>query len=195
MPITTLRTLCSHLSSSVSLSPTPQPPTPLAAPAAAASGGGACSFKLACWLDELSNHSTDEALAIAKSVGAEYVWFTNIYDEGGHLNPRWLWELSDAEIDALVAKVAAHGLKLYQICTRGNPNAGAGCFHNIRVEDVSPNFLSEQGTEFRQCAPTPLASGGVRGTREGVLLMISSAGTWTRCCGRWRSRTAWGWAW
>ena len=75
-------------------------------------------------------------------------------DEGGQLNPRWLWELSDAEIDVLAAKVAAHGLKLYQICTRGNPNAGAGCFHNIRVEDVSPDFLSEQGTEFRQCAPT-----------------------------------------
>ena len=158
MPITTLRTLCSHLSSSSSSPPAPTH-TPLT-PSPAASGGGACSFKLACWLDELSNHSTDEALAIAKSVGAEYVWFTNIYDEGGQLNPRWLWELSDAEIDALVAKVAAHGLKLYQICTRGNPNAGAGCFHNIRVEDVSPDFLSEQGTEFRQCAPTLLQRQG-----------------------------------
>ena len=89
---------------------------PSARPASPA--GPRCAFRLACWLDEMKLPLA-EGLAVAKRLGAEYVWFTELYGPGGA--GRWLGELSDAEVDAMAASVAAAGLRLYQV------TAAAGC--------------------------------------------------------------------
>jgi sugar phosphate isomerase/epimerase len=134
---------------------------------AAISGGGTrpavppssqCAFKLAVWLDEMKL-PLQQGLAVAKRLGAKYVWFTQLYDEpettpgstgGGSGGGRWISEMSDGEIDAMVATVAAAGLRLYQISCR-SLSGRFGCFHNIKLEDVPVDFLgADGGSEFAQ---------------------------------------------
>ena len=66
-------------------------------------------LKFAVWLDEMKL-PFDEALAVAKRIGAEYVWFTELPGETA------IAEMSDAEVDRMGERVARHDLKLYQIC-------------------------------------------------------------------------------
>eukprot|EP01045_Picozoa_sp_COSAG04_P040749 COSAG04_NODE_12052_length_673_cov_1.259582_1_plen_166_part_10 len=131
-----------------SFSPRNAPPHP--SPTADESSSGGCRFRLACWLDEMKL-PLDEGLAVAKRLGAEYVWFTELYAPEGEPG-QWISELTDAEVDAMAAAVADHGLKLYQICVR-SPVDRFGTFH---IVDAPPDgdFLRE-GTDFRQCATTP----------------------------------------
>ena len=56
-------------------------------------------FKLGMYLPEL-RLPFDEALAKAKDIGAEYVWFNSLPDEPP------IAEMSDAEIDRMGARVA-----------------------------------------------------------------------------------------
>ena len=51
----------------------------------------------------------DEALAVAKRIGAEYVWFAELPGE------TVIAEMSDAEVERMGERVARHGLKLFQI--------------------------------------------------------------------------------
>jgi len=79
-------------------------------------------FKLGMFLNEL-RLPFDEALAAAKDIGAEYVWFSNIQD-----GPE-IADMSDADIDRMAARVADHGLKLFLI-SASNP------FKQIHLTDI-----------------------------------------------------------
>jgi len=65
-------------------------------------------FKMGMFLNEL-RLPFDEALAAAKDIGAEYVWFDRLPGE----TP--IAEMSDAEVDRMADRVAGHGLKLFLI--------------------------------------------------------------------------------
>ena len=65
-------------------------------------------FKLGMYLPEL-RLPFDEALAKAKDIGAEYVWFNSLPDEPP------IAEMSDAEIDRMGERVAQHGLEIFVI--------------------------------------------------------------------------------
>ena len=65
-------------------------------------------FKLGMFLNEL-RLPFDEALATARDIGAEYVWFSQIPDE-----PE-IAEMNDAEIDRMAERVAEHDLRLFLI--------------------------------------------------------------------------------
>ncbi|MCZ6677964.1 MAG: hypothetical protein O7E52_12015 [Candidatus Poribacteria bacterium] len=86
-------------------------------------------FKLAIWLDEMKL-PFDEGLAVAKQIGATYVWFAELPGETA------IAQMSDAEVDTMGARVARHGLKLFQICA-GHP------FHNIRLMDLDPTSIQD----------------------------------------------------
>ena len=65
-------------------------------------------FKLGMFLNEL-RLPFDEALAVARDIGAEYVWFSKIPDE-----PE-VADMSDDAIDRMAKRVADHDLKLLLI--------------------------------------------------------------------------------
>ena len=65
-------------------------------------------FKLGMFLEELGL-PFDEALAVARDIGAEYVWFSHIPDE-----PE-IARMSDDAIDRMANRVADHDLKLLLI--------------------------------------------------------------------------------
>lgn len=159
---------------------------PVQAQPAATTTTGSCDFKLACWLDELGAVPLDDALAVAKEVAAEYVWFTNLYDEETNAR-KWIWQLDDEEIDAMVAKVSAKGLKLYQLCTLGGPSASAGPFHNIRLEDVPRDFLNEQRpSEFAHDLQALIRTMEIA-ARTGVGAVLAYSLSWS---GEWQAHSA-----
>ena len=65
-------------------------------------------FKLGMYLPEL-RLPFDKALAKAKDIGAEYVWFNSLPDEPP------ISEMSDAEVDRMGERVARHGLEIFLI--------------------------------------------------------------------------------
>ena len=94
-------------------------------------------FKLGMFLNEL-RLPFDEALAAAKDIGAEYVWFSNIPD-----GPE-IAGMSDAEIDRMAARVSDHGLKLFLI-SASNP------FKQIHLTDIdagAPTDNHEYRSQF-----------------------------------------------
>ena len=92
-------------------------------------------FKLGMYLPELGL-PFDEALATAKDIGAEYVWFNRVGDE----TP--MAEMSDAEVDRMAARVANAGLKLHLIAV-GNS------FKQLHLTDVTVDSMQDN-PEFRQ---------------------------------------------
>ena len=70
-------------------------------------------FKLSMFLHELQL-PFDEALATAREIGAEYVWFDTVDGE----TP--IAEMSDAEVDRVAERVAKHDLKLH-LMRSGSP--------------------------------------------------------------------------
>ena len=92
-------------------------------------------FKLGMYLPEL-RLPFDEALAKAKAIGAEYVWFNNLPDEPP------IAEMSDAEIDRMGERVAQHGLEIFLIGA-SNP------FKQIHLTDLDLDTL-ETHPAFRQ---------------------------------------------
>ncbi|MAG35779.1 MAG: hypothetical protein CL878_05985, partial [Dehalococcoidia bacterium] len=73
-------------------------------------------FKLGMYMPELGL-PFDDALALAKDIGADSVWFTSMGDE----TP--VAEMSDAEADRMAARVGKHGLELHVIAA-GSPFKG-----------------------------------------------------------------------
>ena len=65
-------------------------------------------FKLGMYLPEL-RLPFDKALAKAKDIGAEYVWFNSLPDEPP------IAEMSDAEVDRMGERVTRHGLEIFLI--------------------------------------------------------------------------------
>ena len=86
-------------------------------------------LKFGIWLDEMKL-PFDEALAVAKRIGAEYIWFAELPGETA------IAEMSDAEVDRMGERVTQHGLKLFQICAE-NP------FHYIRLMDLQPDSIQD----------------------------------------------------
>ena len=96
-------------------------------------------FKLGMFLNEL-RLPFDESLATAKDIGAEYVWFSRVPGE-----PE-IADMSDAEIDRVVEKVAEHGLKLFLISAT-NP------FKQVHLTDIdagSPGSNEEYASDLRE---------------------------------------------
>ena len=79
-------------------------------------------FKLGMFLNELGL-PFDEALAVARDIGAEYVWFERIPDEPD------IARMSDNAIDRMARRVADHDLKLFLISAL-NP------FKQIHLTDI-----------------------------------------------------------
>ncbi|MCZ6676025.1 MAG: sugar phosphate isomerase/epimerase [Candidatus Poribacteria bacterium] len=92
-------------------------------------------FKLGMYLPEL-RLPFDEALAKAKEIGAEYVWFNSLPDEPP------IAEMSDAEVDRMGDRVARHGLKIF-LLSAGNP------FKQIHLTDLSLETMPEH-PDFRK---------------------------------------------
>jgi len=93
------------------------------------------SFKTALFMNELQL-PLDEALETAKDIGVEYVWFTSLQDRPP------VAELTDAEVDEVGEKVAAHGLKLMLI-SADSP------FKFIHLTDLDADSLADH-PEFRK---------------------------------------------
>ena len=96
-----------------------------AAAAEAGERGGRVSgdpFELAVFLPEL-DLPLDPALAVARELGAGYVWFSRLVGEGP------IAELSDGEIDRIGRRVEQHDLKLLVVCA-GNP------FKEVHLTDL-----------------------------------------------------------
>ena len=79
-------------------------------------------FKLGMFLNELAL-PLDEALAVAKDIGAVYVWYSRIEGE-----PE-VAEMTDEQVDALAERVAEHDLKLLLI-------SAAAPFKEIHLTDL-----------------------------------------------------------
>ncbi len=92
-------------------------------------------FKLSMFLSELGL-PFEEALATAKDIGAEYVWFGG----GGEETP--IAEMSDAEVDHMAALVAQHGLQLHLV-RAGSP------FKQLHLTDLDLEAMGDQPL-FRQ---------------------------------------------
>ncbi len=92
-------------------------------------------FKLGMYLPELGL-PFDEALAKAKDIGAEYIWFNSLPDEPP------IAEMSDAEIDRMGERVAQHGLEIFVIGA-SNP------FKQIHLTDLDLDTL-ETHPAFRK---------------------------------------------
>ena len=86
-------------------------------------------FKLGMYLPEL-RLPFDEALAKAKEIGAEYVWFNHLSDE----TP--ISQMSDDEVDHMGKRVSQHGLKIFLIGA-GNP------FKTIHLTDLSLETMTD----------------------------------------------------
>ena len=91
-------------------------------------------FKMGMYLDELQL-PMDQALATAREIGAEYLWFTQLND----MPP--IADLSDAQVDRLGDGLARHGLKLLFVCA-DSP------FKLIHLTDLEPESLAEH-PQFR----------------------------------------------
>ena len=86
-------------------------------------------FKLGMYLPEL-RLPFDEALAKAKEIGAEYIWFNHLPDEPS------IAEMSDAEVERMGERVARHGLKIFLIGV-GSP------FKQIHLTDLSLETMAD----------------------------------------------------
>ena len=94
-------------------------------------------FKLGMFLDEL-RLPFDEALAAARDIGAEYVWFSHVPDE------RDIADMSDRQVIRMAERVAEHDLKLFLI-SAANP------FKQIHLTDIdadSPMGNAEYRRQF-----------------------------------------------
>ncbi len=131
-------------------------------------------LKFAVWLDEMKL-PFDEALAAAKKIGAEYVWFAELPGETD------IAEMSDAEVDRMGTRVARHDLKLYQICA-GHP------FHYIRLMDLQPDSI--QGHPAFRKDFNALIRGMQIAARLGVSAVLAYGLSWP---GEWSQRgRTWG---
>ena len=92
-------------------------------------------FKLGMYLPELGL-PFDQALATARDIGAEYVWFPRVAGEAP------IAEMSDAEVDGMAARVAEHDLKLHLI-------AAENSFKKIHLTDLDLEKI-EDHPEFRR---------------------------------------------
>ena len=92
-------------------------------------------FKLGMYLPEL-RLPFDEALAKAKEIGAEYVWFNSLSDEPP------IAEMSDAEVDRMGDRVVRHGLNIF-LLSAGNP------FKQIHLTDLSLETMPDH-PDFRK---------------------------------------------
>ena len=92
-------------------------------------------FRTALFLGELQM-PLEEALPVARDIGVEYVWFTDLPDRPA------VAEMSDSEVDEIGEKVAAHGLKLLMI-------SAASPFKFIHLTDLEVDSLAEH-PEFRK---------------------------------------------
>ena len=86
-------------------------------------------FKLGMYLPEL-RLPFDEALAKAKEIGAEYVWFNHLSDEIP------ISQMSDEKVDHMGKRVSQHGLKIFLIGA-GNP------FKTIHLTDLSLETMAD----------------------------------------------------
>lgn len=93
-------------------------------------------FKLGMYLPEL-RLPFDEALAKAKDIGAEYVWFNSLPDEPP------IAEMSDAEIDRMGERVTQHGLEIFVIGA-SNPFKGLHLTDlDLDTLETDPAFCKE----------------------------------------------------
>ena len=92
-------------------------------------------FRTALFLGEFQM-PLEEALPVARDIGVEYVWFTDLPDRPA------VAEMSDSEVDEIGEKVAAHGLKLLMI-------SAASPFKFIHLTDLEVDSLAEH-PEFRK---------------------------------------------
>ncbi len=92
-------------------------------------------FKLGMYLPEL-HLPFDDALATAKEIGAEYVWFNRL------LNEPPIAQMSDIEVDRMAERVVRHNLKLFLI-SAGNP------FKQIHLSNLSLETMGEH-PDFRK---------------------------------------------
>lgn len=92
-------------------------------------------FKMGMYLPELAL-PFDKALATAKDIGAEYVWFPRLRDE----TP--IAEMSDSEIDRMAARVTSQGLKLHLL-------AAENTFKKIHLADLDLQTMQDH-PEFRR---------------------------------------------
>ena len=93
-------------------------------------------FKIGMYLPELGL-PFDEALATAKQIGVEGVWFNTLGADGPLLR-----ELDDASVDRMAAQVAGHGLEIFLI------NVGSP-FKQIHLTDLELDTM-EEDPAFRQ---------------------------------------------
>ena len=93
-------------------------------------------FKIGMYLPELGL-PFDEALATAKQIGVEGVWFNTLGAGGPSLR-----ELDDAAVDRMAAQVAGHGLEIFLI------NVGSP-FKQIHLTDLELDRM-EDDPAFRQ---------------------------------------------
>ena len=93
-------------------------------------------FKIGMYLPELGL-PFDEALATAKQIGVEGVWFNTLGADGPSLR-----ELDDAAVDRMAAQVAGHGLEIFLI------NVGSP-FKQIHLTDLELDTM-EDDPAFRQ---------------------------------------------
>ena len=93
-------------------------------------------FKIGMYLPELGL-PFDEALATAKQIGVEGVWFNTLGADGPLLR-----ELDDAAVDRMAAQVAGHGLEIFLI------NVGSP-FKQIHLTDLDLDTM-EEDPAFRQ---------------------------------------------
>ena len=95
-------------------------------------------FKMSMFLHELQL-PFDQALAAAKEIGAEYVWFDRIDDE----TP--LAEMSDRDAERMAARVSKHGLKLH-LLRAGSP------FKQFHLTDLDFATMEDQPAFRRDLA-------------------------------------------
>ena len=95
-------------------------------------------FKLSMFLHELQL-PFDQALATAKEIGAEYVWFDRIEDAPP------LAEMTDREAERMAARVTRHGLKLH-LLRAGSP------FKQFHLTDLDFATMEDQPAFRRDLA-------------------------------------------
>ncbi|MEM7125634.1 MAG: sugar phosphate isomerase/epimerase family protein [Chloroflexota bacterium] len=87
-------------------------------------------FKFGMYLPELGL-PFDQALATAKDIGADYVWFNRLDEASPSIR-----DLSDAEIDRMGERVAEHGLEIF-LLGAGNP------FKELHLADLDLDTMTE----------------------------------------------------
>ena len=93
------------------------------------------AFRTALFMNEL-DLPLDEALEAAEDIGVDYVWFTELRDR-----PQ-VAEMTDAEVDEVAEKIAAHGLE-QMLISAGSP------FKFTHLTDLDADGLPEH-PEFRK---------------------------------------------